>query len=48
MDVHIRRLREKIETTPSNPKYVHTNGESAIISTDKINFDEGIRREGKK
>ena len=24
VDVHIRRLREKIETTPSNPKYVHT------------------------
>ena len=24
VDVHIRRLREKIEKTPSNPKYVHT------------------------
>lgn len=24
VDVHIRRLREKIETTPSEPKYVHT------------------------
>lgn len=24
VDVHIRRLREKIETTPSDPKYVHT------------------------
>ena len=31
VDVHIRRLREKIETTPSNPKYVHTKWESAII-----------------
>ena len=24
VDVHIRRLREKIEDTPSNPKYIHT------------------------
>lgn len=24
VDVHIRRLREKIETNPSKPKYVHT------------------------
>ncbi len=24
VDVHIRRLREKIESTPSKPKYVHT------------------------
>ncbi len=24
VDVHIRRLREKIEVNPSNPKYVHT------------------------
>ncbi|MEE3420534.1 MAG: response regulator transcription factor [Lachnospiraceae bacterium] len=24
VDVHIRRLREKIEENPSNPKYVHT------------------------
>lgn len=24
VDVHIRRLREKIEATPSEPKYVHT------------------------
>ena len=24
VDVHIRRLREKIETTPSAPKYIHT------------------------
>ena len=24
VDVHIRRLREKIETSPSDPKYVHT------------------------
>ena len=24
VDVHIRRLREKIELTPSEPKYVHT------------------------
>ncbi len=24
VDVHIRRLREKIEDDPSNPKYVHT------------------------
>ena len=25
VDVHVRRLREKIETNPSEPKYVHTN-----------------------
>lgn len=24
VDVHIRRLREKIEVNPSDPKYVHT------------------------
>ena len=24
VDVHIRRLREKIEESPSNPQYVHT------------------------
>lgn len=24
VDVHIRRLREKIETTPSTPEYIHT------------------------
>ena len=24
VDVHIRRLREKIENSPSDPKYVHT------------------------
>ena len=24
VDVHIRRLREKIESSPSDPKYVHT------------------------
>ena len=26
VDVHIRRLREKIEPNPSEPKYVHTKG----------------------
>ena len=25
VDVHVRRLREKIEVNPSEPKYVHTN-----------------------
>ena len=24
VDVHVRRLREKIEPLPSNPRYVHT------------------------
>ena len=24
VDVHVRRLREKVETNPSEPKYVHT------------------------
>ncbi|MGN1319204.1 MAG: response regulator transcription factor [Lachnospirales bacterium] len=24
VDVHVRRLREKIETTPSDPKFIHT------------------------
>ena len=26
VDVHVRRLREKIEPSPSDPKYVHTSG----------------------
>ncbi|MCR5797664.1 MAG: response regulator transcription factor, partial [Eubacterium sp.] len=24
VDVHVRRLREKIESSPSNPRYIHT------------------------
>ncbi|MBO5389663.1 MAG: response regulator transcription factor [Lachnospiraceae bacterium] len=24
VDVHVRRLREKVETTPAEPKYIHT------------------------
>ena len=24
VDVHVRRLREKIESNPSEPKYIHT------------------------
>lgn len=24
VDVHVRRLREKVETTPADPKYIHT------------------------
>ena len=24
VDVHVRRLREKVESTPSDPKYIHT------------------------
>ena len=24
VDVHIRRLREKVEEDPSHPKYIHT------------------------
>lgn len=32
VDVHIRRLREKIEKNPSEPKYVHTSGELVTIS----------------
>ena len=24
VDVHVRRLREKVEPEPSNPKYIHT------------------------
>ena len=48
VDVHIRRLREKIETTPSNPKYVHTKwGVGYYFTLTKLNSDEGIRREGK-
>ena len=30
VDVHIRRLREKIEANPSEPKYVHTKWLSLI------------------
>ena len=36
VDVHVRRLREKIETNPSEPKYVHTK------------WGVGYRREGRK
>lgn len=32
VDVHVRRLREKIEPSPSDPKFVHTNGALVIIS----------------
>lgn len=32
VDVHVRRLREKIEPSPSDPRYVHTNGAWDIIS----------------
>lgn len=31
VDVHVRRLREKIEPSPSDPKYVHTSGGWDII-----------------
>ena len=32
VDVHVRRLREKIEENPSEPKYVHTKWGVDIIS----------------
>lgn len=35
VDVHIRRLREKVETNSSEPKYVHTNGVLATILKDE-------------
>ena len=35
VDVHIRRLREKIEANPSEPKYVHTKWGVDIISRHK-------------
>lgn len=38
VDVHIRRLREKIEQNPSEPKYVHTKWEWVIISRGKNTF----------
>lgn len=41
VDVHVRRLREKIETNPSEPKYVHTKWGVGIIITRN-------RREGRK
>ena len=31
VDVHIRRLREKIEKNPSEPKYVHTKWGSGLL-----------------
>ena len=36
VDVHIRRLREKIEAVPSDPKYVHTKWELDIIFRAKL------------
>ena len=35
VDVHIRRLREKIEANPSEPKYVHTKWGVGYYFTDK-------------
>ena len=32
VDVHVRRLREKIEPSPSDPKFVHTKWALVIIS----------------
>ena len=32
VDVHIRRLREKIEEDPASPKYVHTKWEWILLS----------------
>ena len=31
VDVHIRRLREKIELSPSEPRYVHTKLGSRVL-----------------
>ena len=38
VDVHIRRLREKIEMNPSEPKYVHTKWGSGLLFP-KININ---------
>lgn len=38
VDVHVRRLREKIEASPSEPKYIHTNGVLVISSRSKKKF----------
>ena len=35
VDVHVRRLREKIESNPSEPKYVHTKwGRRVLLFTE--------------
>ena len=36
VDVHIRRLREKIETNPSEPRYVHTKWGVGYYFNDKL------------
>lgn len=36
VDVHIRRLREKIETNPSEPRYVHTKWGVGYFFNDKL------------
>ena len=38
VDVHIRRLREKIEAQPSDPKYVYTKWELVTISGVRLYF----------
>lgn len=42
VDVHVRRLREKIETNPSEPKYVHTKWGDGILLLPEI--DEKAER----
>lgn len=43
VDVHVRRLREKIEATPADPKYIHTNGAWDIISTSNLHTAKKVR-----
>lgn len=40
VDVHIRRLREKIEQNPSEPRYVHTKWGVGYYFNDKLNHGQ--------
>ena len=49
MDVHVRRLREKIEPSPSEPKYVHTKwGVGVLFQSLAVLNIEGGAGKGKK
>ena len=40
VDVHIRRLREKIELSPSEPRYVHTKWGVGYYFNDKLSHGQ--------
>ena len=45
VDVHIRRLREKIESNPSEPRYVHTKWGVGYYFNNKVDYENRQRYE---